>query len=253
MRYRAALHPDIDHYGIASDVVSMDAERRNLLHAGAARLGIELGPDQLEQFARFHALLYERNRIMNLTRVSEEDAVGRHYLESLSIAALVHGSRIPRILDLGAGGGFPGVPLCIAYPCSRITLIDATAKKVRFLQEALQVVGIRNAEAVHARAESLARDSAYRARFDLVVARAVAPLDRLIPWAIPFLRDSGRFIAYLAALGAEEAERSPERWLKLGARLTEVRMCSPSDGSVRRGLAVFSRAGKRDNGIRIRA
>ncbi|HVX29023.1 MAG TPA: 16S rRNA (guanine(527)-N(7))-methyltransferase RsmG, partial [Nitrolancea sp.] len=158
-----------------------------LLRAKASELGLALDDTALERFAAYRALLVDWNARFNLTRITDPDEIERRlFLDSLALAPLLQRHRVAsrvtgnlRVVDVGAGAGFPGLPLKIADPSIELTLIDATAKKVGFLEEAIRVLGLTNARAVHGRSEELAHDPAYRSAFDVVVARAVAKLPAL--------------------------------------------------------------------------
>ena len=166
--------------------------------AGARAMGISLPEAAPEQFALYHAMLTEANRTMNLTRVSDDpdEAVDRNYLDSLTplaVPGLMDG--VKTLCDVGSGAGFPGIPLAIARPDIRVTLMDSLGKRVAFLNGVIERLCL-NAEAVHLRAEEAAGLAAYRDRFDRVTARAVAALPVLCELALPLTRPGGRFIAY---------------------------------------------------------
>ena len=194
-----------------------------LLTEGAARMGLEIAPEQAEQFAAYHRMLTEANRVMNLTRVPDNpaEAVARNYLDSLAPAALGLLSGARTLADVGAGAGFPGIPLAILLPETRVTLIDSLGKRVRFLEGVVAELGL-NAEAVHARAEDAGRDPALRERFDAVTARAVAALNTLAELSLPLARVGGVMIAYKGP-GADREAAEAERALSLlGGRLART-------------------------------
>ncbi len=170
-----------------------------LLRAKATDLGLTLDETALERFEAYRALLIEWNERFNLTRVTEPDEIERRlFLDSLALAPLLARHRLAsrvagnlRLVDVGTGGGFPGLPLKIADPSIELTLIDATAKKIGFLQEAIRELGLDGVRAVHGRSEELAHDPAYRSAFDVVIARAVAKLPTLIELCMPFCGPRG--------------------------------------------------------------
>jgi len=164
----------------------------------AARIGLTIPPEAAEKFAAYRALLVEANRTMNLTRISEdpEEAVDRDALDALAplrAAGLMDSVRT--LIDVGSGAGVPGIVLAIALPNVRVTLLDATQKRVGFLMEVVGKLGL-SAVALHARAEDAARDPALRDAFDCATARAVAPLNLLAELALPFVRPGGFLAAY---------------------------------------------------------
>jgi 16S rRNA (guanine527-N7)-methyltransferase len=164
--------------------------------AAAARLGIVLDPGQLEQLDRFVGLLLARNQQLNLTRIVEPAEVERrHLLDSLTcalpvLAELTAGTPW-RCIDVGSGGGLPGVPLAIAFPALRVTLLESVGKKAAFLREVVAALGLTQVEARSERAEELARLPDQRDGYDLVVARALAPLDVALELCLPFARPGG--------------------------------------------------------------
>ena len=162
---------------------------------GASVMGIAMTETQAAQFDRYHVMLCEANRRMNLTRVPEDvrESVDRNYLDSIAPLA----GDFPRIdaaIDVGSGAGFPGIPLSIMLPDVRFTLLDALNKRVEFLQSVIEVLDL-NAVAVHLRAEDAAREPDLREHFDLAVARAVAPMNVLCEFMLPFVRVGGSMLA----------------------------------------------------------
>jgi 16S rRNA (guanine527-N7)-methyltransferase len=162
----------------------------------AAVLGIVLTPEQVDRLARYVQLLLDANRRLNLTRIVDPDEVERrHLLDGLTCAlpcldALQAGASW-RCIDVGSGGGVPGIPLAIVFPTLRLTLLEATGKKAAFLRDAVAELGLVQVQVVAARAEDGARDPAERDSYDLVVARALAPLPVALELCVPFARPGG--------------------------------------------------------------
>ena len=149
---------------------------------------------QIEQFLRYRQELLEWNSRFNLTAITDpEEILFKHFLDSVSILAVYDKTRA-RVLDIGAGAGFPGLPLKILRPHWRVVLLEATGKKVTFLRHVIETLELRDIEAVHGRAEELAHRQPYRATFELVTARAVASLPTLLEYAAPFCRVGGQII-----------------------------------------------------------
>lgn len=184
------------------------------LSAGVGAFNATLDETALTAFQRYYELLAEHGSRFNLTAVRDYESVQRrHFLESLAIGvALRSAGQLgghERLLDLGSGAGLPGIPLAVAWPALRVTLLEATGKKARFLQLAVETLALRHVAVVNARAEDAAHLPALRERFDLVVARAVAPLDTLVELGLPFARVGGNLAALKGSRAAEELRRAP--------------------------------------------
>lgn len=181
----------------------------NALREGAARMGVELDALALERMEAFHRLLAEKNEHMNLTAVTQDaEALDRHYLDSL--AALKFGwlRGEERLADVGTGAGFPGMPLLIARPGLRLTFVDSLEKRLAFLREALERLGLQ-ALCVHLRAEDFGRSPEHRQAYDLATARAVAPLPVLMEYLLPCLRLGGAALCWKGpGVEQERAEKA---------------------------------------------
>jgi 16S rRNA (guanine527-N7)-methyltransferase len=193
------------------------------LVAGASALGATLGDMQLDQFRRFRELLLDVNTRVNLTAITDPaEVVTRHFLDSLTclfaIEQAQHAQPL-RLLDIGSGAGFPGIPLAIVFPHWRVISLEATGKKARFQQEAVAALGLANVTVLTGRAEEFARQSEHRGRYDLVTARAVAALPTLLEYCCPFARVGGRVIAPKKGGLADEVAAGTKAASLLGAQL----------------------------------
>ncbi len=190
----------------------------------ARELGIGLDQTQLTLLADFCRLLLEANRHLNLTAIADPESVARrHFVDSLTISrALPTELRTGRIslVDVGTGGGLPGIPLAIAFPSWRMTLIDATVKKVRFLVSAIQSLGLRNATATCMRAEEAAIDG--RDSFDVAIARAVAPARVLVEYLAPLVRSEGQIVLYKSGDIHAEMVQAETAMARLQCRLRSI-------------------------------
>lgn len=196
----------------------------------AAEFHIELQKEQIQQFQIYYEYLIEKNQVMNLTTITEkEDVILKHFLDSLSLCKIVEfGERQKkklyfnqncRILDLGTGAGFPGLPLKIAFKETNVVLADSLQKRVFFLKELIKMLGLTGVTAIHGRAEELARKEEYREKFELCVSRAVANLSVLLEYCLPFVCVGGYFISYKSAEIEEELEESKKAISILGGKL----------------------------------
>lgn len=157
---------------------------------------IDLNDKQISQFQKYYELLIEWNGFMNLTAITDfEDVIVKHFLDSISLIKAYDLDQELRVLDLGTGAGFPGIPLKIVFPKLKITLLDSLNKRIKFLNEVIDTLGLIGIEAIHGRAEDYAKVD-YRENFDLVVSRAVANLSTLSEYCLPYVKVGGYFIPY---------------------------------------------------------
>jgi 16S rRNA (guanine527-N7)-methyltransferase len=204
--------------------------------AEKARLaGLDLGPLAAERLERYRDLLVAAAAQFNLTAVRDPEAVERrHLLESLALVrVLAQRGLLPpgaRLLDVGSGAGLPGLPMKIARPDLAVGLLEANAKRCAFLREAIAALGLGGVEVLEGRAEDLARDPARRGAYDLVVARAVAPLPVLLEYALPFLRLDGHLAATKGSAAAAELAASPAALAALGGALVAAVAFEPPSG-----------------------
>ena len=189
----------------------------------AKKINITFTEKQLEQFRIYYEMLVEKNKVMNLTGITEWDEVlEKHFLDSISLIRVVDLSQNISVLDMGTGAGFPGIPLKIAFPNLQITLADSLNKRVLFLQEVIDALKLEGIEAVHSRAEDLARDKNYREQYDLVVSRAVANLSTLSEYCLPFVKIGGQFISYKSGDIEEEVVASKSAVFLLGGKIKDT-------------------------------
>ena len=190
---------------------------------GLADLGISLNETQIKQFLDYYELLVETNKVMNLTAITEfDEVIEKHFLDSLSLCRIYDLNREIRVLDLGTGAGFPGVPLKIAFPQIRLVLADSLNKRIKFLENVVGELSLQNVSCVHGRAEEMGRNKGYREQFDLCVSRAVANLSSLSEYCIPFVKEGGAFISYKSGEIEEEANAAKKAISVLGGELREI-------------------------------
>ena len=190
---------------------------------GLQQLHIALSEKQMEQFLQYYELLVEKNKVMNLTAITEfDEVIEKHFLDSLSLIKVYDLKKEVSVMDMGTGAGFPGIPLKITFPDLRMTLADSLNKRILFLQEVIEELGLKEIEALHARAEELGKNKEYREKFDLVVSRAVANLSSLEEYCIPFVKSGGTFISYKSGEIEEEVANAKNATFLLGGKIKEV-------------------------------
>jgi len=189
----------------------------DLAHYAQALFGLSLTAQQLDQFQHYQTELLAWNEQMNLTAITDpQQVMVRHFLDSLSVTQVIGFDEGDGLVDVGTGAGFPGLPLAIAFPKLRVTLMDGTAKKLKFLDHVLNALGLTNVGLVHARAEEAARLPLHRAAYDVVVARAVARMPTLAEYLLPLAKIGGYCVALKGQTAATEMEDARRAVFVLG-------------------------------------
>lgn len=222
------------------------------LYEKALKLDIQLTDHQLEQFQLYYEMLVETNKVMNLTSITEYDEVlSKHFLDSL---ALIKGSSVDIIedicikqkevsfLDIGTGAGFPAIPLKIVYPNLKVTMLDSLNKRIRFLEEVIERLELKNIQALHGRAEDFAKEgtpSCGREKYDIVVSRAVANLSTLSEYCLPYVKEGGIFVAYKSEELVREQKEAERAIGILGGKIEKVFDFILPDTDFHRSLCVI--------------
>lgn len=195
-------------------------------------IGIELTDLQLNAFETYYDMLIDRNKVMNLTAITEFDEVmDKHFLDSVYLFRSVELKADYKLIDIGTGAGFPGIPLKIVFPELKITLLDSLNKRVGFLNDVIDELNLNDIEAIHGRAEDIARDKAYRASYDIAVSRAVANLSTLSEYCLPFVKIGGKFVSYKSGDCVDEVDNAKAAIHLLGGKINKIDEFSYSNNS----------------------
>ena len=188
----------------------------------AKQLEIEITESQLDQFATYFEMLVEKNKVMNLTAITEKnEVIIKHFLDSIAILKYIDVDD-KKVIDIGTGAGFPGIPLKIMRPKMQLTMLDSLNKRIQFLNEVVDELQLEQVETIHGRAEDYAHDKAYRAQYDYAVSRAVANLSTLSEYCLPFVKIEGDFISYKSGQVQEEVAQGKNAIFLCGGKCSKV-------------------------------
>ncbi len=205
----------------------------NLLISDAEKLGISIENDKIKQFEKLAKLLVEQNKTMNLTAITDPDGIAvKHFADSISVLNAAKFDEKARVLDVGTGAGFPGIPLLIMRPDLDLTMLDSTAKKLKYVANTVEELGL-SANVLHTRAEEAGQSKEYRETFDIVCSRAVAALNVLCEYCLPFVKIGGVFVAMKAAKAQEEIDGAKAAIKLLGGQVIDEKCFTLSDGGER--------------------
>lgn len=214
----------------------------NQFEKDCSELGIVLTPDQIQQFLKYYEMLVEWNEYMNLTAITEYDEVmKKHFVDSISLCKAYDVTQRKTVIDVGTGAGFPGLALKIAFPNLQVTLLDSLNKRINFLNEVIQTLGLTGVETIHGRAEDYAKPGKCREKYDLCVSRAVANLSTLSEYCLPFVKQGGKFISYKSEKIADEMDAAQHAIRILGGRIEDQVEFTLPDSDIYRNLFVISK------------
>lgn len=219
-------------------------EFKNRLQEGFQTQKIDVSEKQCKKFFEYMKLLIEWNEKINLTAIVEPgQVITKHFLDSLTILNYI-GTKQQKIIDVGTGAGFPGIPIKIMDDLSEITLIDSLNKRINFLQEVINKNNLKNIRAIHGRAEDFGQDKLYREKYDVCVARAVAPMNILVEYLLPFARVNGICICMKGANIEEELEEAKKAINLLGGKIEKVESFGLSGSEDRRNIIIIRKISK---------
>lgn len=211
----------------------------------AKQLGISLNDQQLSLFRQYYEMLIEKNKVMNLTAITEwDEVVDKHFIDSICLIQAVDLSGTKKVLDLGCGAGFPGIPLKIVFPELEIVLLDSLKKRILFLDEVIEKLDLKGIRAIHGRAEDYAKKEEYREQFDYCVSRAVANLTTLSEYCIPYVKVGGKFISYKSGKVKEELKEIKKAMFLLGGKVEDVVVFSLPETEIERDFVVIGKEKK---------
>lgn len=209
---------------------------------------VKLSDGQVDQFNRYYELLVKKNKVMNLTAITDYHEVClKHFADSISLSQYYDMSCVDSLIDVGTGAGFPGIPLKILFPHLNVTLLDSLNKRLLFLEDVIDELDLDNIKTVHSRAEEAGRMKNLREHYDLCVSRAVANLSTLSEYCLPLVKVGGIFISYKAGEVEDEINSAKHAIKKLGGKIKSVEEFSLPDSDISRSFVIIEKVNETSN------
>ncbi len=223
-----------------------EKEFKEIMKDNLKELNIELSEEQLEQFYGYLNILLEWNKFMNLTGITDpKEVIIKHFIDSLTVLNKINENDY--IIDVGTGAGFPGIPIKIAYPNTKVVLLDSLNKRIKFLNEVIEKLNLKEIKTIHGRAEDFGRDKSYREKFDVAVARAVAPLNILLEYLMPFVKINGKCLCMKGSNSQEEILNSKNAMKVLGGELEESKDFNLPNTDIKRNIIQIKKINATNN------
>ena len=214
---------------------------KEILKDGALAANIELTDIQIEKFEKFYEYLMEKNKVMNLTAITDErQVVYKHFIDSIALITKMN-LEGKKIIDVGTGAGFPGIPLAIVLNETEFLLMDSLNKRINFLNEVKEICDLKNVSTIHARAEELGRNIEYREQFDICVSRAVANMSTLLEYCVPFVKVGGIFVSYKSGDVNEELIAAENAQKQLFCKEKEIIKFGLPNTDINRSFVLFEK------------
>lgn len=206
----------------------------------AKKLNIELTKQQSEQFYKYTTMLLDWNTRINLTSITEiQDVITKHFIDSLTILKYI--KEEDKVIDVGTGAGFPGLPIKIVKPKIEVTLLDSLNKRVKFLNETIKEIETKNITTIHLRAEDAGRLQEHREQYNVVVSRAVAPMNTLLEYMMPFAKVNGICICMKGSKADEEINKSNKAISKLGGKIEKIETFQLPETDINRTIIIVKK------------
>lgn len=214
----------------------------NLLNTACEDINLQFDEEKYEKFMKYKELIQEWNKKINLTAIDEdEEIIKKHFIDSMKVCKFDKVSLFGKILDVGTGGGFPGIPLKIINPNSKITLLDSLNKRIKFLNEVIKELNLKDIDAIHGRAEDFATQAEYREQFDGVVSRAVANMAVLSEFCLPYVKVGGYFVALKGPSIDQELDEAKKAISILGGKIEKVIDVTVEGSDLKHNLVVVKK------------